>query len=95
MDSSRSQNYGTAVKSLRDLAPSKFTAAQMDLFTETLDAYFFADSDAEIAAADESYERVVNELEVIGEAGRLMPETIERLKAEIFGVRLQPAALAA
>jgi hypothetical protein len=97
MNSERAQAYGTAVQTLRDLQPSKFTSEQMELFVECADALLFADDDASVAAAGELYERAAAELDAIAEADRLMPETAERLKGELsaIGAPAAPAAACA
>ena len=88
MTSQRSQAYATALKSLRDLKPSKFTDAQMDLFQETADALFFTE------ALDESAADLVAsshaELDVLADNERLMPETVQRLKSELDAIGPAP-----
>ena len=86
MTSERAQAYGTAVQTLHDLHPTKFTTDQMDLFVECADALLFADGDTSVAAARELYDRAAAELDAIAEADRLMPETVERLKAELSAI---------
>jgi hypothetical protein len=91
MTSQRAQAYATALKSLRDLKPSKFTDAQMDLFQQTADALFFTDvideSTADLLATTHA------ELDIIVENDRLLPETVQRLKDELDGIG--PARVAA
>jgi hypothetical protein len=88
MTSQRAQAYATALKSLRDLKPSKFSDEQMDLFQQTADALFFTDT------VDESTEELLasshTELDVILENDRLMPETVKRLKAELDAIGPAP-----
>ena len=88
MTSERAQAYATALKSLRDLKPSKFSDAQMDLFQQTADALFFTDvvdeSTADLIACSHA------ELDVLGDNERLMPETVERLKDEIDAIGPAP-----
>jgi hypothetical protein len=88
MTSQRAQAYATALKSLRDLKPSKFTDAQMDLFQQTADALFFTDS------RDESVADLVAgshaELDVIADNDRLLPETVQRLKDELDAIGPAP-----
>jgi hypothetical protein len=90
MTSQRAQAYATALKSLRDLKPSKFTDAQMDLFQQTADALFFTDS------RDESVADLVAgshaELDVIADNDRLLPETVRRLKDELDAIGPAPVA---
>ena len=90
MTSQRSQAYATALKSLRDLKPSKFTDAQMDLFQETADALFFTDaiddSTADLVASSHA------ELDVLADNERLIPETVQRLKAELDSIGPTPVA---
>ena len=90
MTSQRAQAYATALKSLRDLKPSKFTEAQMDLFQQTADALFFTD------AVDESTADLIAcshaELDVIADNERLLPETVERLKDELDAIGPTPVA---
>ena len=90
MTSERAQAYATALKSLRDLKPSKFSDAQMDLFQQTADALFFTD------ALDESVADLVAcsraELDVIADNDRLMPETVQRLKDELDAIGPTPVA---
>jgi hypothetical protein len=91
MTSQRAQAYATALKSLRDLKPSKFTDAQMDLFQQTADALFFTDSLDESTA--DLLATTHAELDIIVENDRLMPETVQRLKDELDGIG--PARVAA
>lgn len=90
MTSQRAQAYAMALKSLRDLKPSKFTDAQMDLFQQTADALFFTD------ALDESVADLVAgshaELDVIAGNDRLLPETVQRLKDELDAIGPAPVA---
>jgi hypothetical protein len=88
MTSQRAQAYATALKSFRDLKPSKFTDAQMDLFQQTTDALFFAETldedTADLMATTHA------ELDLIVEADRLLPETVLRLKDELDAVGPAP-----
>jgi hypothetical protein len=88
MTSQRAQAYATALKSFRDLKPSKFTDAQMDIFQETADALFFAETldedTADLLATTHA------ELDLIVEADRLLPETVRRLKDELEAVGPAP-----
>jgi hypothetical protein len=90
MTSQRAQAYATALKSLRDLKPSKFTDAQMDLFQQTADALFFTD------AVDEATGDLIAsshaELDIIVENDRLLPETVQRLKDELDAIGPAPVA---
>jgi hypothetical protein len=84
MTNQRAQAYAVALKSLRDLKPSKFTDAQMDLFQQTADALFFTDvideSTADLIACTHA------ELDVIADNERLLPQTVERLKDELDAI---------
>lgn len=88
MTSERAQAYATALKSLRDLKPSKFSDAQMDVFQQTADALFFTDtvdeSVADLLAGSHA------ELDVIAENDRLLPETVQRLKDELDAIGPTP-----
>ena len=88
MTSERAQAYATALKSLRDLKPTKFSDAQMDLFQQTADALFFTDqvdvSTADLMASSHA------ELDILGENERLMPETVKRLKEELEAIGPAP-----
>ena len=90
MTSQRAQAYATALKSLRDLKPSKFTDAQMDLFQQTADALFFTDvvdeDTADLVASSHA------ELDVIADADRLLPRTVQRLKDELDAIGPEPVA---
>jgi hypothetical protein len=88
MTSQRAEAYATALKSLRDLKPSKFTDAQMDLFQETADALFFSDVVDPDTSDLLAYAHA--ELDVIVENERLMPETVERLKRELDAIGPAP-----
>jgi hypothetical protein len=88
MTSQRAQAYATALKSFRDLKPSKFTDAQMDLFQQTADALFFAETLDEDAA--DLMATTHAELDLIVEADRLLPETVKRLKDELDAVGPAP-----
>ena len=90
MTSQRSQAYATALKSLRDLKPSKFTDAQMDLFQETADALFFTETIDESAADLVASSHA--ELDVLADNERLMPETVQRLKDELDSIGPAPVA---
>jgi hypothetical protein len=90
MTSQRAQAYATALKSFRDLKPTKFTDSQMELFQQTADALFFAevlDEDASDLMATTHAE-----LDLIVEADRLLPETVKRLKDELDAVGPAPVA---
>ena len=92
MDRTRSAAYGHAVKSLRDLqAAELLTSDQMDLFTDALDSYLFADTPEATAEADLIFAIVAAELNDLSAADRLLRETTDRLKAEILAVRGRPA----
>lgn len=84
MTSQRAQAYAIALKSLRDLKPSKFTDAQMDLFQQAADALFFTevidDATGDLLACAHA------ELDVIAYHERLLPETVERLKDELDAI---------
>jgi hypothetical protein len=88
MTSQRAQAYATALKSLRDLKPSKFSDAQMDLFQQTADALFFTDevdeSTADLIASSHA------EFDILGENERIMPETVKRLKDELDAIGPTP-----
>jgi hypothetical protein len=90
MTSQRAQAYATALKSLRDLRPSKFTDAQMDLFQQTADALFFTDAVDE--ATGDLLATTHAELDVIAENDRLLPETVQRLKDELDAIGPSPVA---
>ncbi|MEA2359048.1 MAG: hypothetical protein QOI62_2308 [Solirubrobacteraceae bacterium] len=84
MTSHRSKAYGIALHSLRELRPSKFTDAQMELFEQAADALLFTETvngDTATLIA-----RARAELDAIAAANRLMPETVERLKAELDAI---------
>jgi hypothetical protein len=91
MTSQRAQAYATALKSFRDLKPSKFTDTQMELFQETADALFFAEAFDEDTADRLAVTHA--ELDLIVEADRLLPETVRRLKDELDAIG--PAAVPA
>ena len=95
MTPQRSQAYGIALKTLRDLQASKFSAAQMQCFVACADAYLFADDDASVATGDELFDAAGAELDAIGTADRLMPETVARIKAELRAIKSPPVAQAA
>jgi hypothetical protein len=88
MTSQRSQAYATALKSLRDLKPSKFTDDQMDLFQQTADALFFTDAIDEPTADLVALSHA--ELDVIVDNERLLPETVQRLKDELDAIGPAP-----
>jgi hypothetical protein len=90
MTSQRAQAYATALKSFRDLKPSKFTDTQMDLFQQTADALFFAETFDEDAA--DLMATTHAELDLIVEADRLLPETVKRLKDELDAIGPTPVA---
>lgn len=95
MTPKRSQAYGIALKTLRDLQASKFSAAQMQCFVACADAYLFAEDDASVAAGDELFAVAGAELDAIGTADRLMPETVARIKSELRAIKSPPLAQAA
>lgn len=84
MTSQRAQAYATALKSLRDLKPTKFNDAQMDLFQQTADALFFTENVDEATADLIACSHA--ELDVISDADRLLPETVQRLKDELDAI---------
>jgi hypothetical protein len=86
MTSERAAAYGVAMKSLRDLRPSKFTDEQMALFVECADALLFGDDEQATSAAAELYARACAQLDAILEADRLTIETVERLKCELSAI---------
>ena len=90
MTSQRAQAYATALKSLRDLRPSKFTDAQMELFQQTADALFFTDAVDE--AAGDLLASCHAELDIIADNDRLVPETVQRLKDELDAIGPSPVA---
>jgi hypothetical protein len=90
MTSQRAQAYATALKSLRDLKPTKFVDAQMDLFQQTADALLFTDHIDEDTAAMLS--AVHAELDAIVDADRLLPATVQRLKDELDAIGPEPVA---
>ena len=95
MTAQRSQAYRVALKTLRDLQASKFTPDQMQVFVDCADAYLFADDDRSHAVGDELFILAADALDTIGSAGRLMPETVERIKAELSAIKTPPLARAA
>lgn len=95
MTPQRAQAYGIALKSLRDLQASKFTTHQMQAFVACADAYLFAADGEAIAGGDELFAAAGAELDAIGAADRLMPETVARIKAELLAIRTPPLAQAA
>jgi hypothetical protein len=90
MTPQRSHAYGIALKTLRDLQASKFTADQMQAFVDCADAYLFDDE-----AGDELFAAAVVELDAIERADRLMPETVARIKAELQAINESQLAQAA
>ncbi len=94
MTSERSNAYGIALKTLRDLQASKFTADQMECFVACADAYLFADDDASVIIADALFADAAAHLDAIGAADRLMPETVARIKAELEAIKPAPVPLA-
>ena len=90
MDRTRSAAYCHAIKSLRDLqAAELLTSDQMDLFTDALDSYLFADTPEATADADLVFGVAAAELNDMSATGRLPVETTDRLKGEILAVRPQ------
>ena len=91
MTSQRAEAYATALKSLRDLKPSKFSDEQMDLFQQAADALFFTD------AIDEATGDLIAsshaELDILAENERLLPETAKRLKDELDAIGPTPVAV--
>jgi hypothetical protein len=94
MTSQRSNAYGIALKTLRDLQASKFSADQMECFVACADAYLFADDEASVFAADFLFADAAAQLDAIAAADRLMPETVARIKAELKAIGPAAPALA-
>jgi len=88
MTSQRAKAYSIALKSFRDLQPSKFTGDQMELFQQTADALFFTDRIDD--ATDELLASTHAELDIIAHNDRLLPETVKRLKDELQAIGPQP-----
>jgi hypothetical protein len=88
MTSQRAQAYATALKSLRDLKPSKFTDEQMALFEQTADALFFTDAIDDATGDLVAFSHA--ELDVIADNERLLPETVKRLKDELDAIGPAP-----
>ena len=94
MTSQRSNAYGIALKTLRDLQASKFSADQMECFVTCADAYLFADDEASVLAADALFADAAAHLDAIAAADRLMPQTVERIKDELKAIGPGTSALA-
>ena len=94
MTPERSTAYGIALKTLRDLQASKFTADQMECFVACADAYLFADDAESALTADALFAGAAAHLDAIGGADRLMPETVARIKAELKAIGPVAPALA-
>ena len=94
MTSQRSNAYGIALKTLRDLQASKFSAGQMECFVACADAYLFADDEASVLAADALFADAEAHLDAIAAADRLMPQTVQRIKDELKAVGPGTSALA-
>lgn len=94
MTPQRSQAYGIALKTLRDLQASKLSADQMECFVDCADAHLFADDEASVLAADALFADAAAHLDAIAAADRLMPETVQRIKDELKAIGPATSALA-
>jgi hypothetical protein len=91
MTSQRAQAYATALKSLRDLKPTKFTDDQMELFQSVADGLLFTDDvDSGTAALVVAAEDALDTIEA---ADRLLPCTVQRLKDELGAIGPQVVAV--
>jgi hypothetical protein len=91
MTSKRAQAYATALKSLRDLKPTKFTDDQMELFQAVADGLLFTeDVDPDTAELIQGAHAVLDTIEA---ADRLLPCTVQRLKDELGAIGPQPIAV--
>jgi hypothetical protein len=89
MTSDRASAYGIAIKTLRDLQPAKFTAAQMSLFVECADALLWSDDPASVASANDLLVQASAELDTFATNHRLTSELVERIKAELRAIKAQ------
>jgi hypothetical protein len=91
MTSQRAQAYATALKSLRDLKPTKFTDEQMELFQTLADGLLFTEvADAATVGLVEDAHDILDAIEA---ADRLLPCTVQRLKDELGAIGPEPIAV--
>jgi hypothetical protein len=93
MTSERSQAYGRVTKLVDDFSGSKLHADEQQTIRDAADALFFCEDvagDPDARAALDALEALIERLL---EADRFLPETAERLRADVEGCGpLQPAA---
>jgi hypothetical protein len=91
MTAERSIAYQAAVKTIGDLRAAKFTPAEADTLTVAADDLLFG---ALPADQDPSYADACALLDRLQDAGRLIDETAEKIKAQLAAIAA-PALVAA
>lgn len=94
MTSERSHAYGRVMKTLADLAASKFHASEEELIRETTDALFFCESLADDAHTLELVGTLRSLLAEMAASGRLLFETAERLVTDVEACGPEPVPVA-
>ena len=83
MTSERANAYGRVVKALSDLGPSKLHDREEDLLREAADTLFFADGDSDREMAWKALDDAGELAAQLADSDRLVPETAERLLADL------------
>ena len=94
MTSERSQAYSRVMKTLADLAASKFHANEQELVRETADALFFCESLVEDDYALGVLDDLRSLLAGLAASGRLLFDTAETLVRDVEGCGPAPAPVA-
>lgn len=81
--SDRAQAYGRVVKALDDLADTKLHADEQDVVRESADALIFCRELGADPAAEAALVRLYDLADRLVESERLLPETAQRLVADV------------
>lgn len=83
MTCERAQAYGRVMKTLSDLAPTKFHPHQQEIIREAADTMFFCEDVAEDAGARQAMEAMQGLADHLLANDVLLRETVERLLADL------------
>jgi DNA mismatch repair ATPase MutL len=90
MTSNRSEAYGRVMRTLDTIGASKLHAHEQALIRDTADALFFCERLETDEAALDAMAAVRDLGEAMLAGDRLMPETLERLVADVEGCGPEP-----
>ena len=83
MNTSRAEAYGRVMKTLADLAPSKFHDWEQAVIRDAADTMFFYEEQGIDPGDLEGVARLRDLAHALVDGGRLEPETVDRLVADI------------